>query len=149
MNERFRILCAVMVMVFHDNKVLLMQRKNTGFGDNFWGLPGGGIDGGESLQSAACRELFEELDITVTLEELSFTGLIHVAPYFRTPHESLLACFATNSFKGTLNNKEPHKCHDIAFFACNELPSNILEGSLTCIQNYQSHNQFSQLHWKI
>jgi 8-oxo-dGTP diphosphatase len=147
MKERFRIRANVLIMIIKDNSVLLMRRKNTGFGDGCWGLPGGGLDGKEPLRSACCRELKEELGITVSPEEVSFTSLLHLAPYFRTPDETMQICFKVEEFQGTIKNEEPERCSDIRFFPLKEPPSDILEGSLRCVENYLEGSHFSELHW--
>lgn len=45
-------------------KVLLIQRKNDPFKDE-WALPGGFVNEGENLETAAKRELFEETGVRV------------------------------------------------------------------------------------
>ena len=146
-KERFRSLVAAALLLIKNNEVLLMQRANTGFGDGFWGLPGGSIDGNEPIKSALAREAFEELDITIDPSNLTLSSVLHVAPHFRTKEEVFLFGFSSPSFTGEIKNKEPHKCSDIAFFPIDALPKNILEGSFTLIQNLSSHNNFSELHW--
>jgi 8-oxo-dGTP diphosphatase len=46
--------------------IVLIERKNSPFG---WALPGGFVDYGETLESAACREAREETSLSVTLIE--------------------------------------------------------------------------------
>lgn len=54
---------AVIAMVIHDDKVLLVHRgKEPNKGR--WGLPGGKIELGETITEAALRELKEETNIT-------------------------------------------------------------------------------------
>lgn len=47
------------VVVIKDNKILLNLRPDT----NTWGIPGGAIELGESLEETATRELKEETNL--------------------------------------------------------------------------------------
>lgn len=55
-----------------DNKVLLLKQS---YGDKRWGLPGGGVEPGETVHEAIKRECREELGTEVEIE--SFTGLYY------------------------------------------------------------------------
>lgn len=48
---------AVKGLLFEDNKLLLLKKKD----EEFWDIPGGRIEFGESIESALKRELAEEL----------------------------------------------------------------------------------------
>lgn len=50
---------AARVLVVHDNKVLLVKEAD----DDWWALPGGGIDHGETIESTVVREIKEELGV--------------------------------------------------------------------------------------
>lgn len=49
-----------------DGKILLEQRADCGM----WGLPGGRIEPGETVEAAAHREVFEETGLEIVLEKL-------------------------------------------------------------------------------
>ncbi len=55
---------AAKAIIVHDHKILTVKDN----GDAHWGLPGGGIDYGEEVKSALCRELLEE--ICVGMEDI-------------------------------------------------------------------------------
>jgi 8-oxo-dGTP diphosphatase len=55
-----------LVAIWYKDQVLLVE---TSYRQN-WGLPGGGIAGGETVRQAAVRELAEELGLVVQPEEL-------------------------------------------------------------------------------
>lgn len=59
------------VMVVGGGKLLLLK---SWLGDGDWGLPGGGAKLRESLESAACRELFEESGIIANPSQLKPLG---------------------------------------------------------------------------
>jgi 8-oxo-dGTP diphosphatase len=50
---------AIRVLIVQNNKVLLVNE----FSDNWWALPGGGVDHGESVESTLVREVEEELGV--------------------------------------------------------------------------------------
>lgn len=50
---------AARVLVVQDGKVLLVKESD----DDWWALPGGGIDHGESIEAALKREIEEELGV--------------------------------------------------------------------------------------
>lgn len=52
-----------------NNNFILIKRRNEPFKD-YWALPGGFVDYGETVEDAAKREALEETSITVKLEQL-------------------------------------------------------------------------------
>ncbi len=58
------------LIIERDGHVVLIRRQNAPLG---WALPGGFVDEGETVESAACREAMEETGLEVAL-----TGLLHV-----------------------------------------------------------------------
>jgi len=66
-NKKPRNLNAAGVLLLDENnKVLLQHRTDSGT----WGIPGGGLNIGESLEDAARREVFEETYLNVGEMEL-------------------------------------------------------------------------------
>lgn len=64
---------AVIIVLNHDNKVLVQERlKHPYYG--FWGYPGGKIRWGETIIEAAARELMEETNLSASL---TYRGVYH------------------------------------------------------------------------
>lgn len=58
------------IFIFDDNtNFILIKRKNDPF-KNYWALPGGFVEYGESVETAAIREAKEETNIDVELIDL-------------------------------------------------------------------------------
>ena len=58
------------IFIFDENQnFILIKRKNEPYKD-YWALPGGFVDYGECVESAAIREALEETSINVKLDNL-------------------------------------------------------------------------------
>lgn len=56
-------------IVIHDNKLLVMYRKND---QEYYTFPGGGIESGETNEEAVIREVKEEASLDVEVEKLVY-----------------------------------------------------------------------------
>ena len=54
------------VVVFHQDRLLLLRQNNR----DFWVLPGGTVEGHESLEEAAVREMLEETALSISIRRL-------------------------------------------------------------------------------
>lgn len=59
------------IFVISGDKLLLLRPW---LSNGSWGLPGGGVKRGESIEASACRELFEEVGICAELKDLQPLG---------------------------------------------------------------------------
>lgn len=75
---------SVHAAIFNDqNEVLLLKQTYT---DKRWGLPGGGVEVGETIYQAIARECLVELGVNVEIQ--AFTGL-----YYHTEFNSQVGIF--------------------------------------------------------
>lgn len=108
------------VVVLKDNKILLNLCSDT----NTWGIPGGAIELGETLEETAARELKEETN----LEAESFT-LLNVFSgknfYFKYPNNdelySVVVLYLANTVTGDLKITDGES-FELKYFGKDELP---------------------------
>ncbi|WJG08720.1 8-oxo-dGTP diphosphatase MutT [Aliiglaciecola sp. LCG003] len=53
-------------VIRQDNKIFVSKRAEDVHQGGLWEFPGGKVEAGESVESAMCRELYEEVGIEVT-----------------------------------------------------------------------------------
>ncbi|OQY49847.1 MAG: NUDIX hydrolase [Desulfobacteraceae bacterium 4572_87] len=80
------------------NSIVLIKRKNPPYG---WALPGGFVDYGESLESAAIREAQEETSLEVTL---SYQLGAYSDPSRDPRHHSISVVFVAKPFAHDQNH---------------------------------------------
>lgn len=101
------------ILVVKNEQVLLVQHTY----QKGWYLPGGAVDAGESLATAAVRELREECGVLATKQ--TFVGM------FFSRHEGLsdhIALFVTREFQELLNHSRDPEIACVGFFPLGHLP---------------------------
>ena len=108
------------VVVLRDHKILLNLRSDT----NSWGIPGGAMESGETLEQTAARELKEETPLSAR----SFT-LLHLFSgrdfYFKYPNGdelySVVALFLAEGVAGELKIGDCES-KELGFFPKDQIP---------------------------
>lgn len=114
---------ACVIVVSPEQKILFQLRKDNGC----WGLPGGSMEPGESLEQVAVRELFEETGLAGA--QLSLLQVFSGKDmYYQYPHGdevyNVVAAFICNTYSGQLL-KEENEVAALQFFSLDELPTAI------------------------
>lgn len=124
MEDRYKSMLVVDLMLTRENngekEVLLALRKNTGYNDGEYELPGGHVDANEDLIQAMMREAKEELNIDLNRGDLKIEHILH-----HYKGNRLKFIISAEKYDGELKIGEPNKCEKIEWFNINELPSNL------------------------
>lgn len=122
------------VLLIRDNSLLLQLRTD----NRCWGLPGGSMEPGESLEEVAKRELFEEVGVhALQLEFFDvFSGKEY---YFRYPNGdevyNVVAVYICKEFEGEFT-LDPNEVAEVRFFAFDELPAQLHSPDVPIIQAF-------------
>src|SRR5438876_4756614 len=97
-SARFRI--AVSALIFEGGRVLLAHRRDI----DWWNLPGGGMEVGETVEEAMCREVREETGLDVAVEYL-------VGIYSKPQKQEVVLTFRCRVIGGKLSaTEESREC---------------------------------------
>lgn len=136
-NPNTRVKAGVGVIIAdREGRILLEQRRDNGM----WGLPGGGVEAGDSLLKAALREVKEETGLAIRI-----TGLLGI---YSDPAQGRIVTYPDNgdvvqlfdtvlvaefiSGKLTLSNESLR----LSYFDPEALPSDIVPPAVKPIQDY-------------
>lgn len=123
-------------MIVERDRILLLKRSREPEA-GCWGIQGGAVEFGETIEAAIVREVREELGVEseiLTLlgvtNHILANGDIHwVSPVFLM------------SIAGIPENREPHKHSDLQWFDLTALPENITlttQSALLFLQQYRN-----------
>jgi 8-oxo-dGTP diphosphatase len=148
-EERNKFHAAVYIVLIRGNKILLLERANTGYKDGYFGLPSGHIDGHESAITAAIREAKEEIGIDLIPEQLD---LIHTQHRYidkddKYGYEYIDLYFRSINWAGTPQNKEPHKCARLEWYEQVNLPDNMVPEVRHALQKIAANISYSDFNF--
>ena len=151
MSEPYLTPSAVILMLMRERggkkQVLLQRRQNTGFADGLWDFScAGHVEQGESMTSAAVREVKEELGVTVTAQNLQFAVLLHKCdkPFNLVYYNAYFVC---TEFVGEPRIAEPEKCSELRWFDLDNLPDDLIDDRKCALKAYLDGVHYIEYGW--
>lgn len=144
MKERFQnAIVADLLMTKQENgkkQILLSKRKNTGYKDGEYELPGGHLEENEDLYEAMIREAKEELGISLNRENLK---IVHITHHYTGKRMN----FILETEKSNLEPRimEVDKCEELKWVEINNLPENTMEKVKIIISYIEKGELYSRM----
>jgi len=137
-GNRPLILPGAVVLIFNDKNELLLQHRT----DGGWGLPGGIMELGESLEETGRREVKEETGLIIG--DLKLEGVFSGSEYFLKVENgdelySVTAVYSTFGYQGEIKMDESESV-DLQFFSLEQLPDGLQKSYLDFIKHYLNNN---------
>ena len=83
-----------------DGAVLLIRQREHATGKTYWLLPGGGMEPGETPEATVAREMREETNLTVRVEQLLFDVASETGVHYDRAHTYLCTAMAGEAAPG-------------------------------------------------
>lgn len=123
-GSRPLIMVGACVILVNEDKEILLQLRND---NNCWGLAGGSMEIGETLEQAAKRELYEESGLIANKLTL-FNVYSGENFYYKYPHGdevyNVVSAYICSDYDGVWRQDE-NEVRGLRFFKHNEIPENI------------------------
>lgn len=141
--NRFQVIPAAYVLLIeptHDgsaDRVLLSFRPGTGYMDEHWAFGAAGhVEAGESVLAAAVRETREELGVELGASDLEPLTVMHRTAGNGDPiDERVDFFFATRTWIGDPERREPHKAAALEWFPLDDLPDPVVPHELEVLEH--------------
>ncbi len=142
-KQRFKLIPAVYLILRNEDKVLLLERQNTGYQDGMRSLVAGHLNGGELATQAMIREAKEEAGITIRPEDLKLAYTTHRLSG-DIENERVDLFFECSRWQGEIQNIEPAKCSDLSWFSIQSLPDNLIAHIKIVLTDIEQGKSFSE-----
>lgn len=127
-----------------DGHCAFVKRANTGWRDNYYGLPAGKVEQQESFSAAAVREAFEEVGVLVQPVDL-----VHVLTSHRFEDDKAWVdvIFKATIWTGEIYNKEPLMHSEVAWFSLDDLPVNTIPSLRYMLNEIGAGRNYCEYGW--
>lgn len=115
----------VKVLLVQDGQVLLVRHSY----QDGWFLPGGGVQRGETVETAVHREAREELGATMI--NVRLMGVFSNVREYKNDHVIVFVCEAF-----TIAGADSEEIAEVRFFPLRQLPPSISEGTRRRVADY-------------
>lgn len=143
MRERRRVVLSVYLILRQEESVLLYLRQNTGFEDGKYGLVSGHVEANESAKQAMVREASEEAGIHLLESDLKFAHVIHRT----SDRDNVDIFFECDQWTGSIENREPDKCAELAFYPLDDCPENLIPYIRNVLKAVKTETAYSESGW--
>ena len=144
MKERFQNgIVADLLMIKNEDgkkKILLSKRKNTGYKDGEYELPGGHLEENEDLYEAMIREAKEELGISLNRQDLK---IVHIMHHYRGKRMNFILEIEKSNLEPRI--MEVDKCEELKWVEINNLPENTMEKVKIIISYIEKGELYSKM----
>lgn len=133
MDKQVRV--GVGVLLFNEDRQLLLGLRKSKHGENSWSPPGGHLEYGESFAATAVREVKEETGIDIDSSSISVCGVTN--DFFSDSGKHYITVLVrAGHFLGDPKVMEPDKCHQWQWFGKENMPDNLF----LPLQNFLDQN---------
>lgn len=131
------------LLLFKGPQILLLRRQNAGYEDGNYSVVAGHVEPNETARDGMIREAAEEAGITLQSGDLKLCHVIHR----KADQERVSFFFASHSWNGEPENREPHKCSDLSWFRVDALPGNMVPYVRQAIEETLRGQLYSEHGW--
>ena len=124
------------IIPFPENKILLIKRNTPPF-VGYWGLPGGRMDPGETVEQTIVRECREETGLDVAIVR-KIGEYVEKGVKDEIDYEYYPTCFVVKVVGGEIKRQES-EIQDIKLFSLNSLPKPLAFEHDKMIRDYLSY----------
>ncbi|MFI0434642.1 MAG: NUDIX domain-containing protein [Parachlamydiaceae bacterium] len=144
-TPRSRPYIAAYLILLNQGKILLSRRFNTGWQDGKFSLVAGHFDEHETAKEAIIREALEEAGIELSQDDLTVSYVLH---RWGKDREYIDVYLTSKKWTGLIENREPEKCGELAWFSLDALPDSLIPHIRFVLQQIEANEHYGEFGWE-